>query len=74
MKKALGIKSSKKSPAKDSSPSRRKQMTVGELMRVQMRVSEQTDSRIRRGLLRIAASQVRDLAVLGVLLLICEFL
>ncbi|ONK69758.1 uncharacterized protein A4U43_C05F26410 [Asparagus officinalis] len=58
MKKALGIKSSsKKSPAKESSP-KRKQMTVGELIRVQMRVSEQSDSRIRRGLLRIAASQL----------------
>ncbi|KAL0337369.1 UNVERIFIED_CONTAM: protein unc-13 [Sesamum calycinum] len=32
--------------------------TVGELMRVQMRVSEQTDSRVRRGLLRVAAGQV----------------
>lgn len=61
MKKALGIKSSKKSPAKDGTPSRRKQMTVGELMRIQMGVSEQTDSRMRRGLLRIAASQVRKL-------------
>ncbi|KAL2229011.1 UNVERIFIED_CONTAM: Protein unc-13 [Sesamum indicum] len=32
--------------------------TVGELMRVQMRVSEQTDSRVRRGLLRVAAGQL----------------
>ncbi|KAK9273986.1 hypothetical protein L1049_018800 [Liquidambar formosana] len=33
-------------------------MTVGELMRAQMKVSETTDSRVRRGLLRIAAGQV----------------
>ncbi|XP_020575218.1 uncharacterized protein LOC110021171 [Phalaenopsis equestris] len=60
MKKALGLKSSKKSDGKESSPSRtvKKPMTIGELMRVQMRVSEQTDSRIRRGLLRISASQL----------------
>ncbi|KAK8970397.1 hypothetical protein KSP40_PGU008808 [Platanthera guangdongensis] len=60
MKKALGMKSSKKSPAKESSPLKtvKKPVTVGELMRVQMRVSDQTDSRIRRGLLRISASQV----------------
>ncbi|XP_050218095.1 protein unc-13 homolog [Mercurialis annua] len=36
----------------------RKLVTVGELVRVQMRVSEQTDSRIRRALLRIAAGQL----------------
>ncbi|XP_020682323.1 protein unc-13 homolog [Dendrobium catenatum] len=60
MKKALGLKPSKKNPVKDSSPSRtvKKPATVGELIRVQMGVSEQTDSRIRRGLLRISASQL----------------
>lgn len=59
MKKALGLKS-KKSPGKESSPSKslKKPMTVGELVRVQMGISEQTDARIRRGLLRIAAGQV----------------
>ncbi|OVA20257.1 Protein of unknown function DUF810 [Macleaya cordata] len=58
VKKALGMRS-KKSPAKETSPSRsKKPVTVGELMRVQMGVSEQTDSRIRRGLLRIAAGQL----------------
>lgn len=36
----------------------KKAVTTGELMRVQMRVSEQTDSRIRRALLRVAAGQV----------------
>lgn len=35
--------------------------TLGELMRVQMRISEQTDSRVRRGYLRVAAGQVRNL-------------
>ncbi|XP_077217884.1 elongation factor Ts (DUF810) [Tasmannia lanceolata] len=59
MKKALGLRSSKKSPSKDNSPSKsKKPVTVGELMRVQMRVLEQTDSRIRRALLRIAAGQL----------------
>nr|XP_019706239.1 protein unc-13 homolog [Elaeis guineensis] len=60
MKKALGIKSSKKSPGKESSPSKgsKRPATVGELMRVQMGISEQADTRIRRGLLRAAASQL----------------
>jgi hypothetical protein len=64
MKKALGLKSSASS--KGGSPGSgggakaapRRPATVGELMRVQMRVSEPTDARIRRGLLRIAAGQV----------------
>ncbi|KAJ6852838.1 uncharacterized protein M6B38_252560 [Iris pallida] len=37
---------------------KKKASTVGELMRVQMRVSEQADSRTRRALLRIAAGQL----------------
>ncbi|RRT46114.1 hypothetical protein B296_00054652, partial [Ensete ventricosum] len=66
MKKALGLKSSssskKGSPGKDNSPSKpsKKPATVGDLMRVQMRISEQTDSRIRKGLLRTAAGQVTN--------------
>ncbi|THU51068.1 hypothetical protein C4D60_Mb06t27130 [Musa balbisiana] len=62
MKKTLGIRPSSKkgSPGKEGSPSKsaKKPATVGELMRVQMRVSEQTDSRIRKGLVRIAAGQL----------------
>ncbi|KAJ9688334.1 hypothetical protein PVL29_014167 [Vitis rotundifolia] len=62
VKKALGLNSSsKRGAAKESSAAQaksKKPVTVGELMRVQMRVSEQTDSRIRRGLLRIAAGQL----------------
>ncbi|XP_074563155.1 protein unc-13 homolog [Curcuma longa] len=63
MKKALGLKSSsgkKASPGKESTPSKpaRKPATVAELMRLQMGVSEQTDSRIRKGFLRIAAGQL----------------
>lgn len=62
VKKALGLNSSsKRGAAKEGSAAQaksKKPVTVGELMRVQMRVSEQTDSRIRRGLLRIAAGQV----------------
>ena len=65
MKKALGLRSSASSKGvgspgsggKAAGPPRRP-ATVGELMRVQMRVSEPADARIRRGLLRIAASQV----------------
>lgn len=70
VKRALGLKpsiSSKRgnsvSPTRDrsevnSAPRTKKVVTVGELMRVQMKVSEQTDSRIRRALLRIAAGQL----------------
>ncbi|CAH2051182.1 unnamed protein product [Thlaspi arvense] len=36
----------------------KKSVTVGELVRVQMRISEQIDSRIRRALLRIASGQL----------------
>lgn len=52
VKKALGLKK------KSSVGSGGKGRTVGELIRVQMRISEQTDSRVRRALLRIAAGQV----------------
>uniref|UniRef100_A0A5B7ADV5 MHD1 domain-containing protein n=1 Tax=Davidia involucrata TaxID=16924 RepID=A0A5B7ADV5_DAVIN len=63
VKKALGLKSSKKSSNSVSENSvssgkAKRPVTVGELMRVQMRVSAQTDSRIRRALLRIAAGQL----------------
>ncbi|GAV65539.1 DUF810 domain-containing protein [Cephalotus follicularis] len=65
MKKALGLKSpgsgSKKSPGSGPGSGQgknRRALTVGELMRVQMRVSEIVDSRLRRALLRIAAGQV----------------
>ncbi|KAL3844177.1 hypothetical protein ACJIZ3_001580 [Penstemon smallii] len=63
MKKALGLRSntSKRSPDSNNSGSggkSKKPVTVGELMRVQMRVSDGSDSRIRRGLLRISAGQV----------------
>ena len=65
VKKALGLKttsSSKRRVGVGDSVSQgrvKKAVTVGELMRVQMRVSEQTDSRIRRALLRVAAGQVQ---------------
>ncbi|XP_028802143.1 protein unc-13 homolog [Neltuma alba] len=67
VKKAFGLKSpgsgSKKSPGSASSPGSGQQkskrpLTVGELMRNQMRVSEAMDSRVRRALLRISAGQV----------------
>ncbi|XP_019163207.1 PREDICTED: uncharacterized protein LOC109159568 [Ipomoea nil] len=66
VKKALGFKSKKKNRSDSAvaadqtqnSASRKRASTVGELMRVQMNVSEQTDSRVRRGLLRVAAGQL----------------
>ncbi|ONM21586.1 Retinol dehydrogenase 13 [Zea mays] len=64
MKKALGLRSSASSKGVGSPGSGgkaappRRPATFGELMRVQMRISEPTDARIRRGLLRIAASQL----------------
>ena len=60
VKKALGLKSSRRRKVSGESDSERvkKAVTVGEMLRVQMGVSEQTDSRVRRALLRIAASQV----------------
>lgn len=62
VKKALGMKSIKKRVSGGESVGQgkaKRAVTVGELVRAQMRISEQTDSRIRRALLRIAGSQVR---------------
>lgn len=57
MKKALGLRPSSKKT--HSSPSRsKKPQTIGELMRLQMNVTEQTDARVRRALLRISAGQL----------------
>ncbi|XP_047338467.1 protein unc-13 homolog [Impatiens glandulifera] len=53
VKKALGLKSSKNGQVQTKKP-----VTVGELIRVQMRISEQTDSRIRRGHLRVSSGQL----------------
>ncbi|XP_021900106.1 uncharacterized protein LOC110816281 [Carica papaya] len=60
VKKALGMKSGKRRDSESVSQGGRvkRAVTAGELVRVQMRVSEQTDSRIRRALLRIAAGQL----------------
>ncbi|KAJ0090433.1 hypothetical protein Patl1_13314 [Pistacia atlantica] len=59
VKKALGMKSAKKRGADSVNQGRVKRaVTTGELVRVQMRVTEQTDSRIRRALLRIASGQL----------------
>lgn len=52
VKKALGLKTS------SSSKGSKRAQTTGELVRVQMKISEQSDTRIRRALLRIAAGQV----------------
>ncbi|KAK9058867.1 hypothetical protein SSX86_023711 [Deinandra increscens subsp. villosa] len=70
MKKALGLRSSSAVGSPGSAGSgngsgagsggkvKKAVMTIGELMRIQMRVSEAADSRIRRALLRISAGQV----------------
>lgn len=65
MKKAFGLKSpgsgSKKSPGSGPGSGQGKSkrpLTVGELMRSQMRILETVDSRIRRALVRVAAGQV----------------
>ncbi|XP_073132104.1 protein unc-13 homolog [Henckelia pumila] len=68
VKKALGLKSKKKNCKKDldgsenlnraESVTRRSVSSVSELVRIQMRITEQTDSRVRRGLLRVAAGQL----------------
>lgn len=66
MKKALGLRSSSSVGSPGSAGSgtgsggkvKKTVMTVGELMRIQMRISEAADSRIRRALLRISAGQV----------------
>nr|KYP65139.1 hypothetical protein KK1_011368 [Cajanus cajan] len=65
VKKAFGLKSpgsgSRKSPGSASGSGQgkpKRPLTVGELMRNQMRVSEAMDSRVRRALLRISAGQV----------------
>lgn len=50
VKKALGLKT--------SSLKNKRAVTTGELVRTQMRISEQSDTRIRRALLRIAAAQL----------------
>ncbi|MFS7909105.1 putative protein unc-13, mammalian uncoordinated 13, domain 2 [Helianthus anomalus] len=66
MKKALGLRSSSSAGSPGSGASSgagsggkvKKVMTIGELMRIQMKVSEAADSRIRRALLRVSAGQV----------------
>ncbi|KNA10249.1 hypothetical protein SOVF_146210 [Spinacia oleracea] len=54
VKKALGISSG----GRRKGGERKSGGTVGEMIRVQMRVSEQIDSRVRRAFLRIAAGQL----------------
>lgn len=69
VKRALGLKSKKKISGSDpvegqtrssagQGHQRKRSLGVGELMRIQMRVSEQSDSRVRRALLRVAAGQL----------------
>ncbi|XVE98107.1 hypothetical protein REPUB_Repub03eG0076800 [Reevesia pubescens] len=60
VKKALGLKLSRRMKGSGESDSERvkKAGTIGDMFRVQMRVSEQTDSRVRRALLRVAAAQL----------------
>lgn len=62
VKKALGLRSLSDSVATRSDSGReiKEGVRVGELIRVQMRVSDQVDIRVRRGFLKIAASQVHS--------------
>ncbi|VAI06979.1 unnamed protein product [Triticum turgidum subsp. durum] len=57
VKRSLGLSPSASSKAGMEAP--RRPETVMELVRVNLRVTEQADSRIRRGLLRIAAGPAR---------------
>ncbi|KAF3320062.1 Ras-related protein RGP1 [Carex littledalei] len=57
MKKALGLKSKSGKGGDPNKTPTKKAGTIGELMRIQMRIPEQANARIRRGLLRIAAGQ-----------------
>nr|KJB82891.1 hypothetical protein B456_013G219200 [Gossypium raimondii] len=67
MKKALGLKSPGSSPGSKKSPGSgpgsgqgksKRPVTAGELMRIQMRVPEAVDARVRRSLLRIGGGLV----------------
>ncbi|GMI92731.1 hypothetical protein like AT2G25800 [Hibiscus trionum] len=60
VKEALGFKPSRRRAVSSDSDSERvkKAVTIGEVFRVQMGVSEQMDSRVRRALLRVAAAQL----------------
>ncbi|KAB2024261.1 hypothetical protein ES319_D06G075700v1 [Gossypium barbadense] len=60
VKKALGLRSSGRKKVSGESDSERvkKPVTIAEMLRVQMGISEQTDSRVRRALLRVAAAQL----------------
>ncbi|KAK8261984.1 hypothetical protein V6Z12_D13G225800 [Gossypium hirsutum] len=67
MKKALGLKSPGSSPGSKKSPGSgpgsgqgksKRPVTVGELMRIQMRAPEAVDARVRRSLLRIGGGLV----------------
>lgn len=68
MKKALGLKSKSGKGGDPNKTPTKKAGTIGELMRIQMRIPEQADARIRRGLLRIAAGQVRSTSFFLILL------
>jgi hypothetical protein len=51
-------------PSGTGSPRARRPMTSAEIMRQQMRVSEQSDARLRKTLMRTLVGQVRTLSVL----------
>lgn len=60
VKKVWGLKPAKNlvGNPQNSLSSTKRVVTIGEVMRVQMRISEEFDSRFRRALLRITAGQV----------------
>ncbi|TYI17215.1 hypothetical protein ES332_A07G008200v1 [Gossypium tomentosum] len=65
VKKALGLRSRRKKASEKAESERVKKVsTIGETMRVQMRVSEQMDSRVRKALSKVAADQKIESMVL----------
>lgn len=63
LRKSEAMKKGRDSSGQDAGKAKRP-MTVQDLVRVQMGISEHADSRIRRGLLRIAVAQVISLLII----------
>jgi hypothetical protein len=58
------VRATMNQPSGTGSPRARRPMTSAEIMRQQMRVSEQSDARLRKTLMRTLVGQVRTLSVL----------
>ncbi|KAK8535439.1 hypothetical protein V6N13_081568 [Hibiscus sabdariffa] len=64
VKKALGLRSRRKKSSKPGSERVKKASSIEETLRVQLRVSEQMDSRVRKALSKVAANQKIESMVL----------